>query len=357
MLLLSEAAIISTTMEALLYGFSLLMFILTLWILLQNRYRRRPNYLLISAACALEALALAELINNIVRVWQGLVAVGPSLSGGSESYFQNVTQHTFVIKGVLYNLQTLILDGIVIYRTYVVWSSVYPIVLPVLGWFGLLASSIGANTTLATTRVNTDNVFAGAVDKWITAVYALTLSTNLSASVLLAFKIWKVNRDVLKFKENGQLTPVVRAVVESGAIYSATITVALILFIINSVGVYVVLDMISPIICIVFNMIIIRIAFAADAIPSISNSSRQHNQTANYSGNNQGSRHGDRRRVRAYDSGGHELASLAVEITRYIETDAEASSVAEGDRKASGRLEDDDVDISSTSKPSSGIAV
>ena len=38
-------------------GFSLLMFVLTLWILLKNRNQNRPNYPMIVAACALQLLA------------------------------------------------------------------------------------------------------------------------------------------------------------------------------------------------------------------------------------------------------------------------------------------------------------
>lgn len=38
-------------------GFSLLMFMLTLWILLKNRNQNRPNYPMIVAACALQLLA------------------------------------------------------------------------------------------------------------------------------------------------------------------------------------------------------------------------------------------------------------------------------------------------------------
>ena len=38
-------------------GFSLLMFMVTLWILLQNHDQRRPNYPMIVTACVLQLLA------------------------------------------------------------------------------------------------------------------------------------------------------------------------------------------------------------------------------------------------------------------------------------------------------------
>jgi hypothetical protein len=54
------------------------------------------------------------MIVNIIRISEGFVSVGPNLPGGPEQYFQNVAETTFVIKSVLYNVQTLILDGVVV---------------------------------------------------------------------------------------------------------------------------------------------------------------------------------------------------------------------------------------------------
>lgn len=55
-----------------------------------------------------------EFVVNIDRLIEGFITKGPQLPSGVESYFANVTETTFVIKGVLYNLQTLILDGVVV---------------------------------------------------------------------------------------------------------------------------------------------------------------------------------------------------------------------------------------------------
>ena len=78
-----------------------------------------------------------------------------------------------------------------------------------------------------------------------------------------------------------RLTPILLVVIESGAIYSVTIIAALVAFVTNSVGVYIILDLvrflpnfgmiyshrspqISPIISIVYNMIFVRIGFASE---------------------------------------------------------------------------------------------
>ena len=158
------------------------------------------------------------------------------------------------------------------------------VVVPILGWFGLLgeriiykfrlaqysffllnstASSIGTNYALSTASSHSGDIFAVRTGRWITAIYSTTLATNLSASSkslvyiiqyamsilcswegLLAYRIWKTNRIVHQYKAVDRLSPVLRVVIESGAIYSVTITAALVTFVCQSPGVYVILDMV-----------------------------------------------------------------------------------------------------------------
>ncbi|KIP01643.1 hypothetical protein PHLGIDRAFT_131166 [Phlebiopsis gigantea 11061_1 CR5-6] len=314
MLSLTDAAIISTILEAILYGFSILMFIFTLWIVLQNRRRRRLSFGMVSAACAILLLSSAEMIVNIMRVRQGFLTVGPHLPGGSEQFFGDVSTSTFVIKSCLYNTQTLILDGVVIYRTYVVWQNLWIVVLPILGWCGLLAASIGLNVALATASAQAGDVFAVGTGRWITANYAITLATNLTSTSLLAYRIWKVKQQSARFSSaNNPLSSILRVVIESGAIYSVTITTALVAFVSKSNGVYVVLDMISPIISIVFNMITVRVGLASDqrlsAPGTLHQSAFSTEVRAGINHNHPYSRCGQ---------------SLAVEITQYIEQDNES---------------------------------
>lgn len=61
---------------------------------------------------------------------------------------------------------------------------------------------------------------------------------------LLAYKIWTSIRRTEKWKVAGNLTPVLFVVIESGAIYSATIIAALVTFVLQNAAVYVILDMV-----------------------------------------------------------------------------------------------------------------
>ena len=61
---------------------------------------------------------------------------------------------------------------------------------------------------------------------------------------LLAFRIWQVKRQSRQYLGTNALSPLLRVVIESGAIYSMTVTAALITFVTKSNGVYVVLDIV-----------------------------------------------------------------------------------------------------------------
>ena len=63
----------------------------------------------------------------------------------------------------------------------------------------------------------------------------------LSHTGFLAFRVWKVCKETALYK---RVSPAARTVFESGAIYSMTITAALISFVVKSNGVYVLLDMV-----------------------------------------------------------------------------------------------------------------
>ncbi|TBU45887.1 hypothetical protein BD309DRAFT_955294 [Dichomitus squalens] len=325
MLTLQVASIFSTTVEATLYGYSVFMFMLAMWIMLRDRRRRHINHWMVAAGCGLIALATAEMAVNIARVYQGFVSKGPFTDGGPEAYFANVSELTFVVKSCLYNAQTLILDAVVIYRTYVVWQNILVCVVPMIGWCGLFAGSIGLNVALATAPQKGD-VFAVQTGEWITSVYALTLATNLSSTTLLAFKIWTVTRRSAQYRSSSFLTPVLWVIIESGAIYSMTITAALISFVVKSNGVYVLLDMISPIISIVFNMLIIRVGLAHDS--SFGTSGTNGWGTAMMS--DRGSHL--RRRL----EGTFEMKDLRVEITQVVEEDFQYEREQELDADALG---------------------
>ncbi|TCD61735.1 hypothetical protein EIP91_008002 [Steccherinum ochraceum] len=268
---LAELDIIAAALQSMLYGAALLMFMLTMYILLQDHRRRRLNRTMIGASFAMIFLATVELGVNIQWIKNGFITLGPKHIDGVEGYFADVSEPAYIVKTSLYNVQTLIFDAAVIYRAYIVWQKWYVILIPGVLWCCLLASVVGINHALATSPQNTDNIFAITTGGWITAVYALTLATNVTATGLLAYRIWRVSRRAAEFVPSDRLSVVLHVVLESGTIYSMITIAALITFLAGSPVVYLLLDLISPIISIVFNMIIVRVGLSSSrtALPAL----------------------------------------------------------------------------------------
>lgn len=71
------------------------------------------------------------------------------------------------------------------------------------------------------------------------SVTALTIGCTFLA--IVAYRIWSINRESIIFSQ-GSLRPIMLLVIESGAIYSATLTTLLILYKEQSWFQYVILD-------------------------------------------------------------------------------------------------------------------
>ncbi|KAF9238252.1 hypothetical protein BU15DRAFT_75407 [Melanogaster broomeanus] len=212
--------------------------------------------------------SVQHLVISIIRVVEGLVIYRDAFPDEPLGYFSDRTHWTIVSGGSVYAAKTLIGDGVILHRCYMAWQSKLVLVLPVLLWCGvspalrfLTSRRRHACPQLLLSTVLQDHVFVGTVSHWITAFYALTFTTNLFTTILLVYRIWSVDRHAtsLHGNRNSQLGPILRAVIDAGAIYSVSLLAVLIFFVKAWNGRFVVLDMITPIISITFYMTISRV--------------------------------------------------------------------------------------------------
>ncbi|KAG1730237.1 uncharacterized protein EDB91DRAFT_1252708 [Suillus paluster] len=263
---LDTSAVVSTVMEGILYGFSVLMFMGTIWALTYKRRLKDINRTNAVVAVLLLILSTAHMVIDVIRIEEGLVTYRDTFPGGPPAFFADVAQNTFVNKNVIYTLQTMLGDGMVsfwqkIYRCYVVWKSLLIIIIPSVLWLGSTVSGFFAVHSVSQATSEAGNIFAKATGQWITTFYALTLATNLSASGLLGYRIWMVERNVSAIRATkGSMMPILRVLVDAAVLYSVALLSALVCFVEWNNGQYVMLDMIMPIISITFYMVIIRIA-------------------------------------------------------------------------------------------------
>jgi len=132
--------------------------------------------------------------------------------------------------------------------------------------FLLLGSTVtGVGILYSFARVAPEDIFVVQLSRWIVSFFSMTLATNVVCTALVAFRIWNINRQ--NFLAVGHsLRPVMLLVIESGAIYSATLLTLLILYKANSWFQYVLLDAVSPIVGLVFSSIIIRIGLGITTV-------------------------------------------------------------------------------------------
>ncbi|KAF8835805.1 hypothetical protein BDN67DRAFT_998576 [Paxillus ammoniavirescens] len=261
---LDTAAVISTVLEAILYGFSILMFIGTMWALTKRCTSCGVSRRMVAVACSLLLFSTAHMVIDIIRIEEGLVQQRDTFPGGPIAFFSDVAQWSFVSKNVLYMLQTLVGDGVVIYRCYVVWQSFWVIAIPLMLWLSVAVTGVGCVYFISQATTNKENIFTPMTGPWITAFLAATLFTNILSTSLLAFRIWSVGKRVLNvsIQASNVLWPVLRILLDAGVLYSLSLLAALVCFVTKNTGHYVLIDMIMPIISLTFYMVIIRITIA-----------------------------------------------------------------------------------------------
>ncbi|KAG1738233.1 hypothetical protein EDB19DRAFT_1829210 [Suillus lakei] len=256
---LDEAAILSTVLEGILYGFSVLMFIGTIWALIYKRGSRNINRPITVVAILLLMLSTAHMVVDIIRAEDGLVKYRDTFPGGPVAFFQDINQNTYVIKNVIWTLQTMLGDGVVPKpsgpNNAVSGKRFIAVMLS-----GDLSGLSSYQPTMLHRRVVTEAIYFGPIGQWVTTFFALTLSVNLLSSGLLAYRIWTIERKISAARAaKGTMMPIVRVLVDAAALYSAALFSVLIPFICSNNGQYIVSDMITPIISIAFYMVFIRI--------------------------------------------------------------------------------------------------
>ncbi|KAA1467280.1 hypothetical protein DENSPDRAFT_926478 [Dentipellis sp. KUC8613] len=259
---LDKAGIISTVLEGILYGFSVFMYGVTLWVLFHRRSTRSINYPMVVVATLFFIFSSMHIGNDIARMIDGLVYNRDFVPGGPPVWFADLSDFTFVFKNALYVLQTVTGDGVMIYRCYMVWQNVWIVVVPVITLCGVIATGVGSVWACSQATPSQAGVFADQISRWIAACYSLTLTTNAICTAMLAFRIWQINAEVSRSipgASRSSLMPIVFVVVDAGILYLAALLSTLICFVNKSNGQYVVLDMTMPIISIAFYMVIVRV--------------------------------------------------------------------------------------------------
>ncbi|KAG2757236.1 hypothetical protein P692DRAFT_20867808 [Suillus brevipes Sb2] len=226
---LDTGALMSAVLEAVLYGFSVLMFMGTIWSLTYKQHMRDVNRPIVAVAILLFILSTAHVVLSIIRVEDGLVKYRNTYPGGPVAFFADISQETYVIKHALFAATS----------------------------FGMT----GVHGVYNASRYNT-SIFTQELETWIIGFFISAIAANVLSSGILAYRIWAIERDVATIRASTKSTmmPIIRVLVDAAVLYSMALVTTLICFLLSSNGEYVMVDLVMPIISISFYMVLIRVA-------------------------------------------------------------------------------------------------
>ncbi|KIY71975.1 hypothetical protein CYLTODRAFT_418354 [Cylindrobasidium torrendii FP15055 ss-10] len=259
---LELANFLALVLETLLYGAFCVLFVAAAWVMWTRRHLRAGgvNTRLLITLLVIFILATVHLVLDIIRAVRAYVYI----EGGSAMlYYLNLADPLQAAKTAIYVTLTLVADGFVIYRCFVVWNRAWWIVpFPLSLLFGTGVAGFGATYEFSHAAPGAE-VFLPDIVPWITSFISMTLATNVVCTSLIAFRVLSIQRSVQglgAMKVVSASRSAIAVVVESAAVYSASVISLMITYSLGSNAQYTVLDLTSPLIGIAFTFIILRVS-------------------------------------------------------------------------------------------------
>jgi len=262
-LTLAMSELVGTVLQSVLYGIYFMLFVGSIYIPVVKHHRRSRspiNKVLLTVSILLFLLISAHWGVQIARLVDAFIVHGhdPNAYYGDPAQVKNVT------KTGLYVAQTFVGDFTMVYRLFIVWGRNYKvIILPCLTSFGLLVAGSGVAYSFAHVTPGED-IFNSMAGRWIVSVFATSLSTNMIVTVLIAYKIWTIQRPV-KTTSQRSLMPIMAIFLESAAIYTVCLILTHSAYLGKATFQFITLDITSPAIGISFALIIVRVGLGVSS--------------------------------------------------------------------------------------------
>ncbi|KAJ8093224.1 hypothetical protein PM082_020709 [Marasmius tenuissimus] len=233
----ATAELASVAIESSLYGFFLLLSIISLVgltkyaepAILPSHCRRTTVWSSISSGLGilkrpiftgglfLVAVVTGHWIIVIIRAFNAFVS-----AADPQAYYSDTSSATLLAKNTLLALSVVIGDSLIIYRMWIVWGREYRVVVfAIVSLIGTTAC--GTFTTYLFRTSPPGTIFLhGRLADWIIAHSILSTCTNLYCSILIAWKIWNQMQQASNFiSVTGRpLSKALTLFVESTALYA-----------------------------------------------------------------------------------------------------------------------------------------
>ncbi|KAF5353945.1 hypothetical protein D9756_007172 [Leucocoprinus leucothites] len=168
---------------------------------------------------------------------------------------------------VIYFIQTLLANGVAV-RDSSLFSGIYTNAIELADLTLILKDTWNADpATCSVTGIVTLVSSSKQMDAsgfmhqaWLIAYLSITLAASTTYTLMIASRVWVLERRVIKDKSRTSLCPLIMGtILDSGAIYSATLVTLVVLLLLKSWFQHVLLDSIPFIIALVFSIVIFRI--------------------------------------------------------------------------------------------------
>ncbi|KAF8999660.1 hypothetical protein BDQ17DRAFT_1195941, partial [Cyathus striatus] len=184
---------------------------------------------------------------------------------GAGNYYNELWTWPDILKQTLYFTNNVVADSLVVsmvYRCYVVWGYSWKIIAgPILMLLATTVCGCVGVANLSLVKPGEDAYYSDILN-WASALFSMSLATNVIVTSLIAGRIWWISRmtvHVLGKKHGRKYVGAMAIILESGAIYSASLLTLLILYLLKTNAQFIVYDSVAQIMGIVPTLIIVRV--------------------------------------------------------------------------------------------------
>ncbi|KAG8987189.1 hypothetical protein FRB94_010094 [Tulasnella sp. JGI-2019a] len=225
-LAVDEANLIGLIISLVLYGAYASILFTTLWV-----YKTRRAIRVDTVRCAVITLFLLSTGSMILFIVDNCNAwLRYRISPGTQTYFERHDTAIGPCKDLFWSLAVVVADGLMVWRLYVIWSrSIRVIIVPIIGiLLNAVCSIIICALAFRFDLVDTDKPYPTKIMTMLTGASLIVgLLINIYTTSFIVGRLWWTSRQVQQvssFAENPDsryiYRQIVRAVVESGTLYT-----------------------------------------------------------------------------------------------------------------------------------------
>ncbi|KAL5531042.1 hypothetical protein ACEPAG_3918 [Sanghuangporus baumii] len=263
---ISEASLIGLVVESILYGLLICLTVSSWNILVSRRRNGQPlNKSLLGVSVLMFILATLHLAVNFRRVIVGMFR-SSSLTGGSDAYFNSLSEPMSVFKNAVYVVQTIVGDSFILYRVYAVWDGNTRVVIPMaVLLLADLVSGVFLVSAFKTASHPSKGFYTIEIGRWALTFISVTMIINILCTGFIAGRIYWVERRLSKQSVLliRRLSPIAIILVESGALYSCCLACQLATYVNGNYVLTILQAMMTSLIGVTYSLIIVRIGLGA----------------------------------------------------------------------------------------------